>query len=162
MNQQTRRHLETVFLEVSRAAARKKIYALRAEQDGKLQLAKLFQAIAISEDAQARRFLLQLRGQTGRTETNRFTAFEEELPELISIYNDAAKAAKKNEERTMESAFSQSAQVERMHLNLHRKIDSREKPCTYYICSFCGFIKEEQIPEYCPVCTAAASRFIER
>lgn len=161
MNPQTRHHLETVFLEVSRAAARKKIYALRAEQDGKSQLARFFQAIATSEDAQARRFLFQLRGQTQKTGANCVTAFEEEIPDLVARYNGAAETAGKDGERAMEAAFSQSAQVERMHLSLFRKIDNTEKQGAYHICSFCGFIKEEQAPDHCPVCTAAASRFIE-
>jgi rubrerythrin len=161
MQPQTRHHLETVFLEVSRAAARKKIYALRAEQDRKQQLSRLFQAMAISEDAQARRFLLQLRGQTQKTKVNCITAFEEEIPELIARYNDAAETATKDGERAMELAFFQSARVERMHLHLYKTINKTERQPSYHICSFCGFIKEEQAPDRCPICTTIASRFVE-
>ncbi len=81
-----------------------------------MQLARLFQAIALSEDAQARRFILQLRGQIQVTETNCVTAFEEEIPDLIARYNGAAEAAGKD---------------------------------------------GEQVPDHCPVCTAAARRFIK-
>ena len=47
IERKTRKHMEAAFLEVSRAAARKKLYALRAEHDGHKQLAKLFRAMVI-------------------------------------------------------------------------------------------------------------------
>lgn len=160
MNPQTRRHIETSFLIVSRAASRKKIYALRAEQDGNSQLAKLFSAIAISEEAQAKRLLLQLRGQTATTTENTKAAFTGEIPKLIKQYESAAETAEQADERAMHAAFSQSARVERMHIQLKKKLDKDPtKQCSYHICSFCGFIMEDQTPEKCPICTASAHRF---
>ena len=160
MKQQTHKHLEIAFLSASRAAARKKIYSLRAAQDGNTQLAKLFEAMAISEEAQARRFLLQLRGQTKKTEENIQTAVSQEIPALIEEYAKAASTAENEGERAMAAAFSQSSKVEKLYLSLHKKLNGSEKECRYHICSFCGFIKEEEIPERCPVCTAAPSRFV--
>ncbi len=160
MNSQTRLHTETVFLEVSLAASRKKIYALRAAKEGKKQLAKLLSAIAVSEEAQAQRFLLQLRGQTGTSEENTRIAFTEEIPSLITQYETAAENAGQVEERGMHSAFSQSARVERMHIQLQKKLDTNPvKECSYHICSFCGFIMENRTPEKCPICTASSHRF---
>ena len=160
MDTATRQHIEEAFLEVSRAAARKTIYALRAEQDGNIQLAKLFRAIEISEKAQALRLLLQLRGQTGSTNTNCDTAFGEEIHSLVEKYEAAARDAEKGGERAMQSAFSQSARVQRMHLNLKKKLDREpDKETPYQVCSFCGFIMEGQAPEKCPICTAARRRF---
>lgn len=156
----TRQHIEEAFLEASRAAARKKIYALRAEQDGSIQLARLFRAIAFSEEAQALRLLLQLRGQTGSNDKNCETAFGEEIPSLVEKYEEAAGDAEKAGERAMQSAFSQSARVQRMHLNLKKKLDrAPDKESPYHVCSFCGFIMEGQPPEKCPICTASSSRF---
>lgn len=155
-----RKQTEKCFLKVSRTAARKKLYAMRAEQDGNAQLARLFRAIAVSEDAQATRLLIQLRGQTGSNETNCQTAFEEEIPSLIAQYEQGAETAAEMEERAMHSAFRQSAKVERIHLSLKKKLEKDpDRDKSYHVCTFCGFIMEEHAPDFCPICTAPASRF---
>ncbi|MCF8055912.1 MAG: hypothetical protein K9K37_04635 [Desulfocapsa sp.] len=160
MDTKTRQQIEETFLEVSRIAARKTIYALRAERNGRSQLAKLFRAIALSEKAQALRLLIQLRGQTGTNQENCRSAFEAEIPSLIQKYEEAAKNAEHAGERAMQSAFSQSARVQRMHLRLKKKLDEDPvKDNPYYVCSFCGFIMEDHAPEKCPICTAPSSRF---
>jgi len=131
MDTATRQQIEEAFLEVSRTAARKTIYALRAEQNGRSQLAKLFRAIALSEKAQALRLLIQLRGRTGTNQENCWTAFEEEAPSLIRKYEEAARIAENAGERGMQSAFSQSSRVQRMHLSLKKKLDedqAKDKP----------------------------------
>ena len=162
MDTKTRQHIEETFLEVSRAAIRKKLYALRAEQDGKIQLARLFWAIAVSEEAQAYRLLLQLRGQTGKNAQNCQTAFAEEIPDLISRYEQAAETAKNGGEKAMHSAFSQSAKVQRKHLTLKKKLNKNDTIDTpYHVCGFCGFVMEGNAPGNCPICTAPASRFKE-
>ena len=33
---------------------------------------------------------------------------------------------------------------------------------TKYVCTVCGYIAEGSIPEFCPVCKAPASKFIEK
>ena len=33
---------------------------------------------------------------------------------------------------------------------------------TKYVCTVCGYIAEGTIPEFCPVCKAPASKFIEK
>lgn len=140
MDLQTRKHTETIFLEVSRAAARNKIYALKAEQEGRSQLAKLFRAIALSQDAQARRLLLQLRGQIDKTESNSENAFEEEIPRLAAQCHVAAKDAANAYERAMQSIFSQSARVLQIHLSLKKNLDKNpNKQYSFHVCSFCGF-----------------------
>lgn len=162
MDNNTRIQTEKSFLEVSRGAARNKLYALRAEQDGNGQLARLFRAIAFSEEAQALRFLLQLRGQTGKNEQNCTVAFAEEIPGLINHYEKATDIAIQAGERAMESAFSQSAKVSRIHLSLKKKLEKdTAKDSPYNVCSFCGFIMEGRVPDNCPICTAPASRFKE-
>lgn len=162
MDTNTRQHLERTFLEVSRAATRKKIYGLRAQQDGEPQLARLFRAMAVSEEAQALRLLLQLRGQTGKNEENCQLAFEEEIPELISAYEGAAETAEQAGNKAMHSAFSQSSRVERKHLVLKKKLDKNSSLDTaYHVCGFCGFIMEGRAPDNCPICTAPSSRFKE-
>ena len=160
MDKSTRIEIEKCFLDVSRAAARKKLYAMRAEHEGNIQLARLFRAIALSEEAQATRLLLQLRGQTGNSLQNCKNAFEQEIPALKDQYEHAMDIAAATGERAMQSAFSQSAKVQRVHLSLSKKLESNPASKTaYHVCSFCGFIMESHAPDNCPICTAPASRF---
>ncbi|MBU0945258.1 MAG: hypothetical protein KJ804_09725 [Proteobacteria bacterium] len=160
MDVQTRQQIEEAFVKISRAAIRKKIYSLRAQQDGEFQLARLFQAIAVSEEAQACRLLVQLRGQTGKNTQNCQTAFGEEIPDLINHYEGAAKIAEDGGEKAMHYAFSQSAKVQRKHLSLKKNLDKNSGLKTpYHVCGFCGFIMEGNAPANCPICSAPASRF---
>lgn len=166
MDKQLQKQLEKLFFEMTRGAARKKIYALRARQDGNKALASLFAAISSSESAQAARFLIQLRGQTGSNKQNCSLAFTDEIPRSIALYEQAAGQADDAHNKAIHSACSQSARVQRMHLNLKKKLEKRssqdqESQISYHICQFCGFIMENKAPENCPICTAPASRFQE-
>ncbi|MFH2123165.1 MAG: rubredoxin-like domain-containing protein [Pseudomonadota bacterium] len=165
MDTQLQKQLEELFLAMTRGAARNKIYSLRAQQEGNHDLANLFTAISNSESAQAARFLIQLRGQTGNSEQNCSLAFTDEIPASISLYEQAARQAGEVHDKAMHNACSQSARVQRMHLNLKKKLAQRsqdkESRISYHICQFCGFIMENKAPENCPICTAPASRFQE-
>ncbi len=164
MNQILQEQLQKIFMEMTRGAARKKIYAMRAEQEGNKALASLFLAISNSESTQATRFLIQLRGQTGSNESNSSMAFDHEIPATISLYEQTGQLAGDVQEKAMHSACSQSARVQRMHLSLKKKLDRKnpqDNTASYHVCQFCGFIMEGKAPENCPICTAPASRFQE-
>lgn len=162
MDSATRTEIEKIFLEVSRGAARNKLYAMRAEQSGNIQSARLFRAMAIAEEAQAIRFLLQLRGQTGTDTVNCSMAFEEELPTLTKHCEQAQQTAAAGGERAMEAAFSHSSKVARIFVGLKKKLDKDSTQNTsYHVCSFCGFTMEGSAPHKCPICTAPAKRFLE-
>ena len=164
MNQILQQQLQQIFMEMARGAARKKIYALRAEQEGNQALASLFSAISNSESAQANRFLIQLRGQTGSNEANSAMAFDHEIPATINLYEQTEQLAGDIREKAMLGACSQSAKVQRMHLSLKKKLDrqnTHDKTTSYHVCQFCGFIMTGKAPENCPICTAPASRFQE-
>ncbi len=160
MDTPTRIEIEKSFLKLSQGAARNKLYALRAEQDATPQVARLFRAMARSQEAQALRFLLQLRGQIGKNEQNCSTSFTEDLPALIEHFQQAQEIAAASQERAMEGAFSHSAKVNRICLSLKKRLD-KDPDCDspYHICSFCGFIMENSAPETCPICTAPKGRF---
>lgn len=160
LDSNTRVELEKSFLEVSRGAARNKLYALRAEQDANPQLARLFRAMARSQEAQALRFLLQLRGQIGGNKQNCSISFTEELPALVEHFQQAQRIATIAKERTLEGVFSHSAKVNRICLNLKKNLDQNPgKEIPYQVCSFCGFIMEGSAPDTCPICTAPKGRF---
>jgi len=164
MDQILQEQLQKIIMEMVRGAARKKIYARRAEKEGDKALAGLFSAISNSESAQAARFLIQLRGQTGSNESNSSMAFDHEIPVTINLYEQTGQLAGNIQEKAMHNACSQSAKVQRLHLSLKQKLDRKNTPSnatSYHVCQFCGFIMESKAPENCPVCTAPASRFQE-
>lgn len=166
MNEILKEQLQEIFLAMTRGAARKKIYAMRAKQEGNKGLASLFSAISRSETAQAARFLIQLRGQTGSSEQNCTRGFTDEIPATIKLYEQTTRLAADSRETAMHSACSQSARVQGMHLSLKKKLDRKgsqgqETTVSYQVCQFCGFIMEGKAPDHCPVCTAPASRFQE-
>lgn len=166
MDKNLQEHLQKLFLEMTRGAARKRIYAMRARQDGNKALASLFSAISNSESAQAARFLTQLRGQTGSNEQNCTLAFTDEIPATINLYEQAVQLADDTRNKAMHSACSQSARVQRIHLSLKKKLDRKStldenSTASYHVCQFCGFIMEGKAPDNCPICTAPPSRFQE-
>ena len=164
MNQILQEQLQKIFMEMTRGAARKKVYAMRAAQEGNKALASLLLAISNSESAQATRFLIQLRGQTGSNESNSSIAFDHEIPATINLFEQTEQLAGDVKEKAMHSACSQSAKVQRMHLSLKKKLDrknTQDNTTSYHVCQFCGFIMEGKAPENCPICTAPASRFQE-
>jgi rubrerythrin len=164
MNQILHEQLQHLFLKMTLGSARKKIYALRAKQEGQTELADLFSAISSSEAAQAARILVQLRGQTGSNEQNRAQAFEHEIPATIEACEKTAQLAGDCQDKAMHGACSQSARVQRIHLSLQKKMEWRntqgqDHPISYHVCRFCGFIMEDKAPDICPICTAPAGRF---
>jgi rubrerythrin len=156
--------LQQLFLKMTLGSARKKIYALRAIKEGQPELARLFSAISSSEAAQAARILIQLRGRTGSNEHNRVLALEQEIPATIKSCEQIAQLADDWGDKAIHGACAQSAKVQRMHLNLHKKLERRSEPdqdrvSSYHVCQFCGFIMADKTPDNCPICTAPASRF---
>ncbi len=156
--------LQQLFLQMTLGSARKKIYAMRATKEGQHELAHLFSAISSSEAAQAARILMQLRGRTGSHEHNRLLALEQEIPATIASCEKIAQLADDWEDKAIHGVCAQSAKVQRMHLNLHKKLERRSGPdqnqvSSYHVCRFCGFIMADKAPDNCPICTAPASRF---
>ncbi len=156
--------LQQLFLTMTLGSARTKIYALQALKEGQPQLASLFSAISSSEAAQAARILIQLRGRTGSNEQNRDLAFEQEIPATIESCQQIAGLADDWGDKAIHGACAQSAKVQRMHLNLYKKLERRSAPdqdqvSSYHVCQFCGFIMANKAPDNCPICTAPASRF---
>lgn len=164
MKQILQEQLQQLFMKMTLGSARKKIYALRAKQEGNTDLATFFSAISNSEAAQAARFLIQLRGQTGSSEQNCTMAFEHEIPATIEACEQTSQLASDCHDRAMHGACSQSARVQRMHLSLKEKLAKKSRrdeksTVSYHVCQFCGFIMADKAPENCPICTAPASRF---
>lgn len=161
MPEEIRNNMARAFGEESKAAARNAAFALKAEQEGFSELAKLFRAVADAEAIHARRFLLIMRGKIGNTKENLAAALhsesyaaEEAYPPMVEKARQGSTAVKK--------AFIQSMKTDGEHAGLYRdamKDMLKGRAVTYYVCQICGHIHLGALPEHCPVCKAVPTRF---
>jgi rubrerythrin len=161
MNGKIEDYLAKAFSEQSKAAARNAAYALKAEQDGHPQLARLFRAVSNAESVHARRFLLLMRGKIGSTEENLEAALESELKAEKEYYPPMVEASK-NASKAVKKAFGQSMTTDGEHAKLYQEAKEdmlKKSDAVYFVCQICGHIHRDQIPDNCPVCEAVPGRF---
>ena len=153
-------NLKVGFVAESQAHQRNLAFALKAEQEGYPQMARLFRAVAEAEGVHAFNHLRMLGGVSG-TQENLESAFEREnlatdtYPQFIREANEEGNAA-------VARVFSFSRDVERGHAKLYKKALEdmiREADTDYYVCSVCGYVSDGELPEQCPICGASKEKF---
>jgi len=150
-----------LYAHLAKEAARFQIYALRAQKDNRSDLVQLYQALAVSHSAQANRLLLQVRGTVASSERNTARIIDQELPALLHRYEKVAEMAKKRANSALMTGSAHGSRINRLLTQMVKKHLDPQPVSNYYICDFCGFIATEEVPERCPICTAAPYRFIE-
>ena len=148
-----------LFARLSRSSARSKLYAMRAKKDGRHDLSRLFLVLADSQSMQAQRFLMQIRGTIDDTDKNEQSVFGTELPEAVDEYMQLLSEAEKEGSKALTTGFRHSAEVNRLLLELHKKLDEQSAETDYYVCDFCGYVAADEPPDRCPICTAPKNRF---
>jgi rubrerythrin len=161
MSERVAKNLASAFASESKAAVRNAAFALKADQEGHPQLARLFRAVADADSVHARRFLLLMRGKIGTTEENLKAALENEEKANKEYYPCMVKDAR-GSSKAVKKAFAQSMETDGQHADLFE----RAKPdmpanteADYYVCHICGHISVGFVPENCPVCYAVSGRF---
>jgi rubrerythrin len=161
MSDRGQRNLALAFAAESKASARKLAFALKAEEDGYRQLARLFRAIADGEATHARRYLLSLRGKIGTSRENLEEAQRNQKGTAME-YRRLVQDAVKDGPPQVKKAFSHAAEVNQKHGELLRKARKDlmvDEAARYYVCQICGYISEDLPPRNCPVCHAVQTRF---
>jgi rubrerythrin len=161
MSVKVEENLSRMVAREMRAAARYAAFMLKAEQEGKTELAMLFRVAADAKSVHARRFLNLLRGKIGGGGQNLKEALESESRGLLELYpgmvqeaGDSPKAVKK--------AFGQSMKTDGELATLYEHAlqdGDKEGPRLYYVCQICGHIHRDSLPKRCPVCRAVPGRF---
>jgi len=149
---------------LSKAAARKKIYAKKAAREGREGAGHLIRAIAESEKVQAHRIFSAYRGHIDLSEKYLSTLFEKEIEDIIEQYSRVLGTAKKDANQAILHALTQLLAVEkriRSYYSTEKKDIPDDHDRTYHVCSFCGHINEAPLPDSCPVCGAARDSFRE-
>jgi rubrerythrin len=162
MADKTEKNLAYAFAAESKASARNAAFAMRADKDDYPQIARLFRAISDAESVHARRYLMLMRGKIGSTEENLETAFQNEINANVEEYPKLIKDASDEQQEAALKAFSHSKDVESGHAGLYKKAMNdmlSERETDYYVCQVCGYVKEDEAPENCPICGAVKNKF---
>jgi rubrerythrin len=165
MHQMTQNNLENAFAGESKAHMRYLIFADKAEQEGKVNVARLFRAIAYAERVHATNHLNALGGVAG-TEENLALALEGEnyeIQEMYPAYNNEAKM--QNEQEAVKSTHY-ALEAEKNHAFLYKKtkeLVSKGQDIDIgkiNICPVCGYTAgQADAADICPVCGVKKEEF---
>lgn len=158
----TEQHLKEAFAGESQANRKYLAFAVKADNEGYPQVARLFRAAAEAETVHAHNHLRAL-GAIKMTRENLQEAIEGETHEFKSMYPGMIDTARKEGQKAAERTFIFANEVEKEHAKLYQKLlDNLDKPqenYPYYVCPVCGFTSEKEAPGVCPVCGAKGEMF---
>jgi rubrerythrin len=160
----TDKNLKSAFAGESQANRRYLAFAKKAEEEGFMQVAKLFKAAAESETVHALNHL-RITGEIKSTLENLGAAVSGETFEFNEMYPGYIETAKKEGNKQAAWSFNVANKVEQIHAKLYSKtIDAlkNKKPVEkvdYYVCSVCGNTVEGEPPDKCPICGSPKEKF---
>ena len=159
-------NLKAAFAGESQANRLYLAFAKKAEQEGLMQIAKLFKAAAESETIHALNHL-RVMGHVKSTVDNLSTAVSGETYEFKKMYPDFIAEAKKEENKKAAISFDYANKVEQIHAGLYQKaidalVAKKELPkVDYFICPVCGNTFEGKTPDICPICATPKEKFFK-
>jgi rubrerythrin len=157
----TLKNLQDAFAGESQANRKYLAFAKRAEEEGYMQVAKLFRAAAEAETVHAHNHLRELNGIKS-TKENLETAISGESYEFQKMYPRMIEEARVESHAKALRSFSLANEVEKVHARLYQAaLESLGKniETDYYICQVCGYTAEGEAPDECPVCKAKKQAF---
>ena len=160
----TDENLKAAFAGESQANRRYLAFAKKAEEEGFMQVSKLFKATAESETVHALNHL-RITGEIKSTLENLGSAVSGETFEFKEMYPGYIETAKKEGNKQAAWSFDVANKVEQIHAKLYSKaIDAlkNKKPnekVDYYVCSVCGNTVEGEPPDKCPICGSPKEKF---
>lgn len=161
-DKKTMNNLMEAFAGESQANRKYLAYAKKAEKEGKINAAKLFQAAADAETLHALKHL-EVAGKIGSTEENLKDGVEGETHEFAVMYPDFLKDAQEEGVKAAIITFEYAMKAEEVHAKLYKEaienINDTEE-IFYYLCPVCGNI-EKAVPDKCFICNVPGSKFIK-
>ena len=153
-------NLKAGFVAESQAHLRNLAFAMKAEQEGYPQIARLFRAIAEAEAVHAFNHL-RLLGAASGTQDNLESAFERENL-AASTYPQFIREANEEGNASVATVLSYSRDVEKGHAKLYKKALAHmmaEQETEYHVCQVCGYVSDGILPDVCPICGAPKEKF---
>lgn len=160
----TEQNLKEAFAGESQANRKYLAFAKKAEQEGYIQVAKLFRAAASAETIHAHNHLRELKGVKS-TKENLLEAINGESYEFQKMYPRMIEDAKADGQNLALRTFTFANDVEKIHAALYQKaldsLETADRNITfdYYVCTVCGYTAEGTAPDECPVCKAKKQAF---
>jgi len=158
----TEQFLKEAFAGESQANRKYLAFAVKADQEGYPQAARLFRAAAEAETVHAHNHLRTLNGIRTSKE-NLQEAIAGETHEFKKMYPEMIEAAKAEGQKEAEKSFSYANAVEKIHAQLYQKLldnlGKSQEDYLYYVCSVCGYTAEKNPPGTCPVCGTKGEMF---
>ncbi len=164
MSTQSKKNLQAAFAGESQANRRYLAYAQKADEEGFINIARLFRAVAQSETIHAFNHLKTL-GEVKSTQENVETALHGEQDEVSSMYPMFMDQAKRDADNDALKSFFWANEAEKIHADFYEKALSSLKEGKdveikeIYICATCGYTVEGEPPEKCPNCGVDKSEF---
>jgi rubrerythrin len=153
-------NLKTGFVAESQAHLRNLVFAMKAEQEGYPEVARLFRAIAEAEAVHAFSHF-RLLGAISSTQENLESAFERENL-AASAYPRFVRDANEEQNLSVATVLGYSRDVEKGHAGLYKKALAHMmagEETDYYVCQVCGYVSDGSLPDVCPICGAPKDRF---
>ncbi len=149
----------------SQANQKYRAFALKAEQDGFPNVARLFRTAAEAERIHAEGHLRALDAILSTAE-NLKSAIEGETYEFTEMYPPMLDQARAEGHKALRM-FGYAVKAEAVHARLYQSafdavLQGRDLAETnFYLCPVCGHIEFGNPPEVCPICGTKGARFTQ-
>jgi rubrerythrin len=156
-------NLAEAFAGESQANRKYLAFAKKAEDEGYMQVAKLFRAAAAAETVHAHAHLRVLAG-VGSTEENLKEAIGGETHEFMEMYPKMIEEAIEEANKGAQMSFQYANAVEKIHAELYQNaLDAMAglAGTSYFVCDVCGNTVEGEAPDKCPICGVSKDHFME-
>jgi rubrerythrin len=159
----TETNLKEAFAGESQANRKYLAFAKKAEQEGYVNVARLFQITAEAETIHAHGHLRAMKG-IGATADNLKAAIEGETYEYTQMYPPMVEqaVADTHEAKRM---FGFAVKAEAVHARLYAQALEAVKQgkdlegIDFYLCPVCGYIELGKAPDACPICGTKGASF---
>ncbi len=164
MRTMTDRNLHEAFAGESQAHMKYLIYADRAEQEKKPEIARLFRAIASAERVHATNHWRTLE-MIKTSKDNVQVGIDGEHYEITEMYPTFNAVAELQEEKGAVRSTYWALETEKIHEGMYMKAKQaleEGKDASFgkiYICPTCGYTMDGEAPDVCPICNAKKSTF---
>lgn len=160
----TTKNLKEAFAGESQANQKYRAFAKKAEKEGFVNIARLFQATAEAERIHAEGHLKALEG-VGSTADNLQAAIDGETYEYTEMYPPMVEQAEADDHKA-KRMFKYATEAEAVHAKLYKLAleavqKGKDLDVDFYLCPVCGYIEFGKPTGECPVCGTKAEKFVQ-
>jgi rubrerythrin len=165
MKSMTKSYLRNAYAGESQAHMRYFIFAKKADEESKPNIARLFRAIAFAEQVHASNHFKTL-GDLGETVENLQEAIDGENFEVEEMYPAYDAVAKLQSEKEAIRSIHYAIEAEKIHSAMYTEAKQAAKAgkdadlAKLHICPVCGYTVEGDAPNTCPVCGVPKNKFV--